>query len=268
MCVCVCRVRERCASIIINNIIWIILRFCKKKKTFLWQKIYHRKRMPFFGKCGCSRSNRAKLREISVLTYSHSNLVHVPEEIILHERTLEELYLDSNRISELPRVNQNLSHRLPVDSNWVCTARFKWLFQCHGLRTLYLADNELQKLSPAIGSLVNLEHLDISKNGIQDLPDSIKNCKKLGVVEASVNPLGRWVYLKSSSLSKKFIFFRHFLFKIARGFHHVDPPQWALFEWHVSWVFARQLWPVSGNLFWLYYFEISWSVCMSKTLQT
>lgn len=69
----------------------------------------------------------------------------------------------------------------------------KWLFQCHGLRTLCLTDNELQKLSPAIGSLVNLESLDISKNGIQDLPDSIKNCKKLTFVEASVNPLSRFV---------------------------------------------------------------------------
>jgi Leucine-rich repeat (LRR) protein len=52
-------------------------------------------------------------------------------------------------------------------------------------------DNELQKLSPAIASLVNLETLDISKNGIQDLTDSIKSCKKLSFVEASVNPLGR-----------------------------------------------------------------------------
>ena len=36
-----------------------------------------------------------------------------------------------------------------------------------------------------------MESLDISKNGIQDLPDSIKNCKKLTFVEASVNPLSR-----------------------------------------------------------------------------
>ena len=61
--------------------------------------------MPFFGKCGCSsRSNKSKLKEINTLDYSHNNLIHVPEEIILHERTLEELYLDSNRINELPRV--------------------------------------------------------------------------------------------------------------------------------------------------------------------
>jgi Leucine-rich repeat (LRR) protein len=60
--------------------------------------------MPFFGKCGCTTS-RGELEEINFLNYAHNNLIHVPEEIILHERTLEELYLDANRISELPRVS-------------------------------------------------------------------------------------------------------------------------------------------------------------------
>lgn len=59
--------------------------------------------MPFFGKCGCSGS-RADFEDIYVLNYSHNNLTHVPEEIILHERTLEEVHLDANRLTELPRV--------------------------------------------------------------------------------------------------------------------------------------------------------------------
>lgn len=62
--------------------------------------------MPFFGKCSCT-GNRAEIEEINVLNYAHNNLNHVPEEIILYERTLEELYLDANRISELPRVSVN-----------------------------------------------------------------------------------------------------------------------------------------------------------------
>jgi Leucine-rich repeat (LRR) protein len=59
--------------------------------------------MPFFARftCGGGKNN---LKEISELTYSHNNLTYVPEEIICHERSLEELYLDSNRINELPRV--------------------------------------------------------------------------------------------------------------------------------------------------------------------
>jgi Leucine-rich repeat (LRR) protein len=60
--------------------------------------------MPFFSKFSCS-GNRSELKEISVLNYSHNNLTYVPEEIILHERSLEELFLDSNRINELPRVS-------------------------------------------------------------------------------------------------------------------------------------------------------------------
>ena len=60
--------------------------------------------MPFFGKCGCSSSSRVDVEELNILNYAHNNLTHVPEEIILHERALEELYLDANRISELPRV--------------------------------------------------------------------------------------------------------------------------------------------------------------------
>lgn len=64
--------------------------------------------MPFFGITSCSRSSKTKLKEVVTLTYSHNNLLHVPEEIILHERTLEELYLDANRITELPRVKFQL----------------------------------------------------------------------------------------------------------------------------------------------------------------
>lgn len=59
--------------------------------------------MPFFSKCSW-KSGHGELKEVTDLTYSHNNLINVPEEIILHERTLEELYLDANRIIELPRV--------------------------------------------------------------------------------------------------------------------------------------------------------------------
>ena len=59
--------------------------------------------MPFFGRFTCG-GGKNQLKEINELSYSHNNLTYVPEEIICHERSLEELYLDSNRINELPRV--------------------------------------------------------------------------------------------------------------------------------------------------------------------
>ncbi|KAI0978031.1 hypothetical protein GJ496_000044 [Pomphorhynchus laevis] len=41
---------------------------------------------------------------ISIGKEANSSLVAVPEEVIVHERTLEELILSSNHISELPKV--------------------------------------------------------------------------------------------------------------------------------------------------------------------
>jgi len=38
------------------------------------------------------------------LDYRHSSLNDVPSDVFTHERTLEELHLDSNRIRDLPRV--------------------------------------------------------------------------------------------------------------------------------------------------------------------
>ncbi|CAH1243181.1 ERBIN [Branchiostoma lanceolatum] len=116
--------------------------------------------------CFCAPREKVVIR---VLEFQHANLEHVPPEIFEYTKSLEELYLDSNQIRDLPRP----------------------LFMCHGLQKLGLSDNELLMLPPAVASLVSLVELDISKNGIRDLPESIKACKNLTYVEASVNPLGK-----------------------------------------------------------------------------
>jgi hypothetical protein len=59
--------------------------------------------MPFFAPCGCSNKT-SDFEELNILNYAHNNLTHVPEKIMSHGRTLEELYLDANRIVELPKV--------------------------------------------------------------------------------------------------------------------------------------------------------------------
>ena len=123
--------------------------------------------MPFLSKCGCSKqsSELSKRAKPSVLDYSHSNLNSVPDEIIANETTLEELFLDYNRLDELPR----------------------WLFQCHSLRVLSLNDNRLRTLHSAISNLIYLERLDVSKNCMESLPNTLDMCRRLSCLEASSN---------------------------------------------------------------------------------
>ncbi|XP_070194314.1 leucine-rich repeat-containing protein 7-like isoform X2 [Littorina saxatilis] len=118
-------------------------------------------------KCPCLRPKIEE--EVRVLDYRHCSLTDVPGDVFNYERTLEELYTDSNQIRDLPRE----------------------LFYCHGLRKLSISDNEITNIPPAIASLDHLEELDFSKNGIIDVPDNIKCCKYLRVIDASVNPLGK-----------------------------------------------------------------------------
>lgn len=47
--------------------------------------------------CGKCQGNTAE--DVRFLDYSHTLLNEVPNEIFLYERTLEKLYLDSNRVS-------------------------------------------------------------------------------------------------------------------------------------------------------------------------
>ncbi|XP_068200291.1 erbin-like isoform X2 [Palaemon carinicauda] len=124
--------------------------------------------MPSLFSClGCGGG--AESDDIRVLDYRHAALTDVPSDVFASERTLEELLLDSNQLSELPRQ----------------------LFYCHGLKELGLSDNELTSLPPAVASLINLVSIDLSKNAISDIPDNIKGCKQLSVVDASINPLCR-----------------------------------------------------------------------------
>lgn len=125
-------------------------------------------KMPSLFSClGCGGG--AESDDIRVLDYRHAALTDVPSDVFASERTLEELLLDSNQLSELPRQ----------------------LFYCHGLKELGLSDNELTSLPPAVASLINLVSIDLSKNAISDIPDNIKGCKQLSIVDASINPLCR-----------------------------------------------------------------------------
>ena len=45
-----------------------------------------------------------------------------------------------------------------------------------------------------IGNLVNLESLDVSKNVISELPNNIRHCRSLSVIEASVTKIEKYAF--------------------------------------------------------------------------
>ena len=58
-------------------------------------------------KCGSglfSFRKRFTPRHLDYIDRSHSNLTEFPEDVLRHERTLEELCLDANQIANLPKV--------------------------------------------------------------------------------------------------------------------------------------------------------------------
>nr|AUG84437.1 scribble [Platynereis dumerilii] len=110
---------------------------------------------------------RACNRQVEYIDKRHCNLTSVPEDVLRHTRTLEELLLDANQIRELPR----------------------GLFRLLQLRKLGLSDNEIGILPPDIANFMNLVELDISRNDIFDIPENIKFCKNLQVVDFSSNPI-------------------------------------------------------------------------------
>ncbi|XP_076807797.1 protein scribble homolog isoform X3 [Clavelina lepadiformis] len=106
-------------------------------------------------------------RQVDSIDKRHSNLVAVPEDLLRYSRTLEEVLLDSNQISDLP----------------------KQFFKLVKLRKIGLSDNELQQLSSEIAQLVCLVDFDISRNDLAEIPENIKFCTALEVVDLSGNPL-------------------------------------------------------------------------------
>ncbi|KAE8746451.1 hypothetical protein FOCC_FOCC006817 [Frankliniella occidentalis] len=117
--------------------------------------------------CGCVVDGEGDA--VRVLDYAHSSLHDVPPEVFQHERTLEEIRLDSNRLRDLPRP----------------------LFLCQELRVLSVQDNDIAQLPAAVGQLPQLQVLNLRRNALHDVPPELKQCKKLYSVSVQSNPLLR-----------------------------------------------------------------------------
>ncbi len=106
---------------------------------------------------------------VEVIDRQHSNLEYIPDQVYRYAKTLEELYLDANQISVLP----------------------KDLFKLTKLRYLTLSDNEIKKLPGTVGALTQLLQFDISRNDLDEVPEAIKFCKNLQFADLSNNPIGK-----------------------------------------------------------------------------
>lgn len=121
--------------------------------------------MPFWKCFPCRKTKNEEI--ITILDHSNCTLTDVPSDVLQHERTLEELYLSSNRISSLS----------------------PQLFYCQGMRVLFVNDNELESLPSAIGSLRHLHSLNLARNSLSTIPENITSCKNLTRLDLSLNNL-------------------------------------------------------------------------------
>jgi protein scribble len=106
-------------------------------------------------------------RHVEAIDKRHQNLTSFPDDIIRYYRTLEELFLNSNQLHELP----------------------KGFYKLTQLRKLDISDNEIERISHEIGNFVNLVEFDCNRNDIQEFPDSIRYLRNLQVLDISNNPL-------------------------------------------------------------------------------
>ncbi|ESO01354.1 hypothetical protein HELRODRAFT_192304 [Helobdella robusta] len=146
-------------------------------------------------------------RHVEYLDKRHCNLQSVPDEVLRHTRTLEELLLDSNQLSELPRnltylcLNDISLNRLPCDigslvnlENLELRENFiKYLPSSMSLlkklRILDLGNNLIEELPNVLGSLLNLEELLLDCNELSEIPPDIGKLKKLTQLDISENKI-------------------------------------------------------------------------------
>ncbi|KAB0393015.1 hypothetical protein E2I00_010729, partial [Balaenoptera physalus] len=78
-------------------------------------------------------------------------------------------------------------------------------FRLLNLRKLGLSDNEIQRLPPEVANFMQLVELDVSRNDIPEIPESIKFCKALEIADFSGNPLSSLANLVTLELRENLL---------------------------------------------------------------
>lgn len=151
-------------------------------------------------------SNMTSLKELDI---SDNNLETIQSAIF--DLEIESLNLTANRLKTLHlkamkslksiNLDENCFDKLTIDESFAphlkefscesCSLKEFLLPPSKYLENLCYSSNEITSVPCEIGSYENLKSLDIDKNQIVDLPDSLANLSKVNILYVNENPLSK-----------------------------------------------------------------------------
>ena len=116
-------------------------------------------------------------------------MVEIPLDFIQSCTSLREIRLEHMAMKQVPPSLQHAStlHRLFLSNNSIKDLEDGYLDQIHGLMTLFLQNNRLEKLPWHFARLRNLETLNISNNKFRKFPLELTLMENLGNLDISFN---------------------------------------------------------------------------------
>eukprot|EP00826_Nyctotherus_ovalis_P016653 TRINITY_DN14831_c0_g1_i2.p1 TRINITY_DN14831_c0_g1~~TRINITY_DN14831_c0_g1_i2.p1 ORF type:complete len:725 (+),score=157.86 TRINITY_DN14831_c0_g1_i2:323-2497(+) len=140
------------------------------------------------------RTIDTNLKPSMVLILSGKNLKVLPKNFVNVYKSMKEIYLDNNQLSEFPRELCQLDQLevLTLNSNRIQLIP-KDIENLSALERLELANNTMTCLSPAVERLIRLKHLAVSRNCLTYWPKETCKLVKLQVLHVHGNKRIRFI---------------------------------------------------------------------------